>query len=449
MSTWSNRIAEHPMWEALAAARAEVERAVPAVSDEPQANADLTRLQTVLQVIEARLRATDPLLLYPKPLGTIETNVKQLREAIATFQSTRDRTLLDTGNSLADTLLSNAAHLGLSPASGQAEVLDALNVVRDRSEELLRALTKEEGRLRDQVAKLQGDVQATTQEVSSQKGRLDSAIAEYQQQFSTAESARQSQATDALKTHAQRLDQAITDAQTRLQNSVQEANKRLDGAVTDGQKQLRDLLQSANERADAMLKEAAEKASTQHVSQEQSGKTVVDQLEDFREKAENLLHVIGSVGMAGEYQKVANRARGATIIWEIIAAVSMIGLIAFAVLTFSATQAGEINWGAVAARAFVAATFGILAAYAARQSEQYSEIEVGNRRYQLELSSIDPYLANLPADVQQTVKVELAQKLFGNASRAVGATSKKFSGTSKEPLELALGIILEFVKKRA
>jgi predicted exporter len=47
--------------------------------------------------------------------------------------------------------------------------------------------------------------------------------------------------------------------------------------------------------------------------------------------------------MAGEYQKVANSTRIATITWQVIALSRLAGLITFAVLTFSATQAGEIS----------------------------------------------------------------------------------------------------------
>jgi hypothetical protein len=405
--------------------------------------------QFVLSPQAARLRAADPLLLHPKPLGNIESHSRQIREAIAGFRSTRDRGNLETANSHSDSILASAAQLALAAAPDQSESVDAVKIVRQRSEELLRALTKEEGRIRDQVTKLQVDVQSTVQEVTSQKGRLDKAIAEYQQQFSSAESARQSQATEALNTHSQRLDQTLTEAQKRLQESFQQADKRLDGAVTEGQAKLQNLLKSANDRTDSTLKEAADKASAQHASQQQSGQAVIDQLEDFREKAENLLHVIGSTGMAGEYQKVADSARLATFRWQVIATFSMLVLVAFAAWTFFDTQGGDIQWGAVVGRAFVVVTAGVLAAYAVRQSDRYSEIEIANRRYQLELSSIDPYLANLPEQDQQKVKLQLAEKLFGNASRAVPAASaEEFSGTLKEPLLMTLTIIREVMKKR-
>lgn len=126
----------------------------------------------------------------------------------------------------------------------------------------------------------------------------------------------------------------------------------------------------------------------------------------------------------------------------------MLGLIAFAILVFAATQGATINLPGVFARAFVALTFGILAAYSARQGDRYSDIEVTNRRFQLELSSIDPYLANLPSDTQHKLKVELGQRLFGNAPLVQPNSQKQISGTGKDTLELALQIIMEAVKKR-
>lgn len=276
------------------------------------------------------------------------------------------------------------------------------------------------------MVKLTESVDSTIAEVTSQKGRLDTAIAEYQQQFSAAEGSRQQQAAETLKTHAQRLDQAIADAQKRLQDTTQDVSRRLDVA-----------LQDSFTRADEQRKQL-ERDSDESVSA----------LKDMRSKAENLLHVIGSTGMAGEYQKAANAASRLTRYWQVSAALSMIGLICFAILAFVATQSESINWGGVGARAFVAITFGILAAYCARQGDRYSDQEIANRRFQLEFSSIDPYVANLPADVQHKLKVELGQKLFGNASKAPSAPDRRASGTGKDPLEMAFAVIGDLIRKR-
>ncbi len=376
--------------------------------------------------MDNRLRSTDPLLLFPGPIGSLDSHVQNVVSEVSSFQSNRNRAHLSNANTQLDSLLVYAAQLGLASSPSTPDVATAVENIRSQAENTLKGLLEQARTLGSQLSRLQEASNTTNVEVTAQKGRLDAAIAEYQTQFSAAEASRQQQATEALKTHTQRLDQALTDAQKRLQESTQDIAKRLE----------------------ASLQDTSTKAAQQRDDLRGAAQALLDDLTEMRTKAETLLHVIGSAGMAGEYQKVANSARRATTVWQVFAASAMIGLVTFAILTYLATQQTEIHWGGVAARAFVTLTFGVIAAYAARQGDRYSDIEVRNRRYQLELSSLDPYLANLPQETQHKVKVEIAQKLFGNVSTDLPANRKRFSGTGKDPLELALSILMEFAKKQ-
>lgn len=427
MSEWTTRIQALPAWERLRSLRGQLETMEVRPEDPPEVTADLTRLRTIVDTVERRLQSVDPILLFPGPMGSLDTHVQNAISEVSSFQINRSRGHLSNANTQLDSVLAYAAQLGLAGSPSTPEVAGSVEAIRSQMEQTLRGLLEHERTLTTQLSNLQEASAATNAEVTAQKARLDTAIAEYQTQFSAAEAARQKQATDALSTHTQRLDQTLADAQKHLQDTTQDVGKRLD----------------------TILQDASTKATQQRDTLAGTAQQALDSLDEMRQKAENLLHVIGSTGMAGEYQKVANTARKTTLVWQAFAAIAMVGLITFAILTYTATQGEEtIQWGGVAARAFVTLTFGIVAAYAARQGDRYSDVEVRNRKYQLELSSLDPYLANLPQDTQHEVKVEIAQKLFGNASQDTVANVKRFSGTGKEPLELALQVLMEFAKKR-
>jgi hypothetical protein len=113
-------------------------------------------------------------------------------------------------------------------------------------------------------------------------------------------------------------------------------------------------------------------------------------------------------------------------------------LIIFAILTFLAIQATDIRCGNVGARAFVAITFGIFAAYGIKQADRYLDNEIRNRLFQLELSSIDPYLANLPNELQDQVKLELSKKLYGNTETTSPIKTKEVTGFSIDFLQMVL-----------
>ncbi|MDF0535853.1 hypothetical protein PY479_16410, partial [Shewanella sp. A32] len=59
------------------------------------------------------------------------------------------------------------------------------------------------------------------------------------------------------------------------------------------------------------------------------------------------------------------------------------------------------------------ALLGIPAAYAAKESSKHRELENHNRRAELELASLDPYLEKLPKETKDKVKEELTVKFFG------------------------------------
>ncbi|MEZ2416341.1 hypothetical protein [Luteibacter sp. RCC_6_2] len=68
-------------------------------------------------------------------------------------------------------------------------------------------------------------------------------------------------------------------------------------------------------------------------------------------------------------------------------------------------------------RVFVAATFGLVVAYASLLAD-HARGEERNQRYALVLSSLDPYLVDLPEEQRATVKIGLAKTLFHQPSPA-------------------------------
>jgi len=149
---------------------------------------------------------------------------------------------------------------------------------------------------------------------------------------------------------------------------------------------------------------------------ESSTKKIVDELfidlEDKKEQAENIVNAIASTGMTGGFQKVANNAEESKKRWQKLTVFSLAGLISFAIIAFFGTIEPTFQLGKFGARAFVALSFAILAAYAAKQADKNSEIEKKNRKLELEFASIEPYLSKLPIDKQNLLKEKLAEKWF-------------------------------------
>ena len=167
-----------------------------------------------------------------------------------------------------------------------------------------------------------------------------------------------------------------------------------------------------------------------------------------KKQAEKLVHVIGNTGMVGGYQKTANQERAAAHFWQFVAFIAFGGLISFAIYAFLATGEG-FSWMQVSGRVFVALTFGILAAYAARQADRLHASEHANRRIELALASVDPYLASLPREMSDEVKRALAEKFFAlvEQSPQIKRKQPRVTGTSTDALRMALEAVIELAKK--
>lgn len=169
-------------------------------------------------------------------------------------------------------------------------------------------------------------------------------------------------------------------------------------------------------------------------------------ISEHRQRAEELVRVIANTGMVGGYQKIANDERKAANIWQGIAVGAFVCLILFAIFAFAATLGSNVSWQVFVARAFVAATFGLLAAYAARQADRHESVERSSRRLELALASVDPYLVNLPEDIQHRVKQELAMKFFGEAPE-IGQKSDEVNGNLADLLRMAIETTQELARK--
>ena len=125
----------------------------------------------------------------------------------------------------------------------------------------------------------------------------------------------------------------------------------------------------------------------------------------------------------------------------------MVALVGFAIFAFVATLGQDVKWSAFGARIFVAMAFGILSAYAALQADKHQRAERKNRKTELELASISPYLHDLPIVQQHKIKEELAMRLFGQKDTMDSKIDKKTTGSVLDLLRMALESIDSLSKK--
>lgn len=145
---------------------------------------------------------------------------------------------------------------------------------------------------------------------------------------------------------------------------------------------------------------------------------LVNRLKEKLKEAEKLVNVIGNVGVTGNYQIIANEHKETANIWRGLAIAFMTIFSGLLVWTIIDLSADGFNWTKSLIRLLAAAALSYPATYAARESTKHRNLETLNRKAELELASINPFIEILPDQLKHTIKEKLVEKYFGNNSNS-------------------------------
>lgn len=132
-------------------------------------------------------------------------------------------------------------------------------------------------------------------------------------------------------------------------------------------------------------------------------------------EASNLLNVIGNIGVTGNYQKVANAHQYSANLFRYISFGIMIVLSILLICAIWDIKSESFDWHRAIIRILVSTIFIYPAAYAAKESAKHRKLENYNRKAELELASINPFIELLSDQKKQEIKEKLVDKFFGNS----------------------------------
>lgn len=314
--------------------------------------------------------------------------------------------------------LINALHLNALLQDSQTITRLALDVEELKGMSLPNAQATR--RLQEDVAQTLEALQERARQVmvegEKQRSRIDALISQIQGQYLQEETGRRSKSDAAEAERSARFESARASERDEVDAWLADQSDAIAHVVGDGKEAVAALLSGAESEANQ----------------------VITRLGEVRKEAEELVGAIALKGMAGGYQKVANREMAAARVWQVLTVLSMLGLVAVAGLTaVRLTTQDDFHWGPFGVRVFLALAIGILSAYSAKQASEHLAAERANRRMELELGALDPYLAALPDAERHRVKGELVARLFAQPTTpTVPADGLQTHGTAADVIRL-------------
>ena len=175
---------------------------------------------------------------------------------------------------------------------------------------------------------------------------------------------------------------------------------------------------------------------------------IIKDLEAKLEEAKKIVGVVSDKAVTGNYQKVANSHKKTADLFRVIAIILMVGLSGILIYTIWDISGENFDWTKSLIRILAAAALSYPATYAARESSKHRKLEVLNRKAELELTAINPFIELLPEPKKQAIKEKLVEKYFGNSGNLMNdLDNKKEVDVSISSIERIIKTLLPFIKK--
>ncbi len=425
LSRWVIQFEDHPVHQIISDVLDSTNEALEAVQNNPDVIEHCHRIKQVLNQANHVLADCDPIMVSIKTLDNLNNTINNINNEIKAFISNNNIGHLNNANNQIDSVLIFISDLFQNLIFNNLEgSKESISSFRKSVGQYLRHVEEEYKKTEAIKEELEQGFRELGSTVDIQKNRLDTAISEFQSQFSTAEENRKTQ-----------FFQEEEKRQINYNSATEERKEEFDQKISELQNSYESLVKDLELNNQKIERESNKKLQK-----------YIEKLEEYKVYAENLINVIANTGMAGGYQKIADEERKAATFWRTISVGSLVGLIIFAVATFYLALSSQFEWTQFAARIFVAATFGGLFAYSSKQASDHKKLERINRKTELELATIDPYLVGLPEDKKYRIKELMAERLFGKDNK-MDSKNEDLSDDATDLLKTAFDTVQMMIKK--
>jgi ABC-type multidrug transport system fused ATPase/permease subunit len=203
----------------------------------------------------------------------------------------------------------------------------------------------------------------------------------------------------------------FSDSEKERENNYTELiNKLKEDYSSKAENNIQYLNDQINSKIDEMSKEIQTKTDQYYHEFDD----ILKQIQDKKKYAEDMVRALGNASITGQFQNTADSEKRFSNIFRGIALSLMIVSAVLAIwIIFSVVGKGEFEWQMIFFRIITVGILLIPAFYAAKESEKHREREVSNRKMQLELAALDPFLETLDEESQNQLKKDIANKIFG------------------------------------
>lgn len=395
MSKWNEKFNGHGFWSSWNSLK-ETANSDELITEDESSIQDIARLRKVITFIDDLLQQVDPELMNLAILDNYnQTSVACLNE-LNTYLSSRNITYLQNANAQIDSFLTLLNRIpNLTIANSKSSLKKAATAYADSIDSHLTRVKK-----------------FTDEEINAQKANLSNL-----QVLITAAT----KEIDLLKSQAKTVEQTINkqsaEFNTQFQNNENSRNSKFDALEQKIDSKIDNLVTQHQNEVNNEFKDLSVKAAK-----------IIQILNKYNDDAAKIFGVVTNTLQAGAYSSYANEEKQSAnyLRWTALT-LMLIGVgvliipelykIYFNLATY------VLDWRLVLGRIPFSLILFVPAFYLAKESNKHRNTEIINRRRELILSTIDPYLALLDNEKSQLIKLEIAKEIFSEGTIAQNESS--------------------------
>ncbi|WP_434950084.1 hypothetical protein ACRWQL_11510 [Shewanella sp. HL-SH4] len=404
MSQWDKKFKSHPI-------HATLDNLEDRLGDESLKTDDLSVIEHIDRIAQLKsyaetcLESLIPALVNHGNLNNTNSYIQSLIAELNNFIANKNVAHLNNTASHIDNAMAQLISLPMQsfPISEQSFTKSLLQF-KSLAEKSL-------SEIKESKDTLQASIVTISKDAADQKTSLDNLVLEIQEHSKSIETS--------LNHFVEKFENTESDFTNKFDSTVDEIEEKYKNYTQEFNSQLDEKIENTENLFQKNLDEQKNTFTTQLESQKSDAQAILDELEKKKSEASNLLQIIGNIGITGNYQNIANIEKAAADKWRNIALWLMISMVAVIGFTIFISATNGFDWKLALFRIGAALALAIPAAYAAKESAKHRLLENHNRRSELELASLDPYLEKLPEDTRNKVKEELTKKFFGLNSQEI------------------------------
>jgi hypothetical protein len=357
-------------------------------TEDPTVTDLVDRVRESVSYTRSSLSYTVPSLINRVLLKQSNNLLQTILNEINAYSSNKNIAHLNNTTNHIDGLISNVVSFPVPKFVADDEYFSSSYAsFKSKAEEVIESIALKRSELEEMVL----ETAQKAEETSKRSDELKSTI--------EAEKAKIQQISIDFKNQ---LETAATTHQASLQGAINEFSNKNDAQSKELVAKFEALQKSFSEQN----KQFTDKLSIQ-------ANKLVETLEEKKREASDLVQIIGNIGITGNYQKNANQEKESADTWRQYAILLMLGMVFAVSATIFVSLDNDFDWKMVVFRLMATFILVIPAAYAARESSRHRTLENLNRKAELELASLDPYLEKLPEEKRHAIKEKLTEKFFG------------------------------------